>query len=226
MLDILRRHAGEPVTFVELQAAGIELPASLVSELELAGAEIERCNAARAGERPVRAIRLPSTVGQAPAEELHDNPPRSPTRARTVRPPAQDSEAKAPPAEATSGWGPVRVYRRSLESRLGAAWAGRSPGPHGALLAADAPGRRRRRPSPRMLALLALAVAIVVAVALILVAVAGAKPRPTVQHRATSAQLQTSPPLRPATGARPFTSPQNLRPPTRTVSPSPSMRRA
>ena len=37
VLDALRRAAGDPVSYAELRAAGIDLPASVVSELELAG---------------------------------------------------------------------------------------------------------------------------------------------------------------------------------------------
>lgn len=214
VLDILRRRGGEPVPFAELQAAGIEFPASLVSELELAGFEIERCNSARVGERPVRAVRLASAVGQAPLEEIPDEPPVDPTRGPTDEPPvsptrgptdeppvsptrgptdeppvdpprgptvpssAQDSDAEPPSAESTSGWGPVHVYRSSLESAFAGVWAGRSRGDDDALLAADAPGRRRRGPSTRVLGWLALLVAIAVAAVVILVAVSGAKPHP------------------------------------------------
>jgi hypothetical protein len=43
VLDALRRAAGAPVSYGELREAGIEFPASVVSELELAGVAIERC---------------------------------------------------------------------------------------------------------------------------------------------------------------------------------------
>jgi len=43
LLEILGRTPGAPVSYDELRAAGIEFPASVVSELELAGASIERC---------------------------------------------------------------------------------------------------------------------------------------------------------------------------------------
>ena len=42
LLSILRARAGEPVTYSELQKAGIEFPASVVAELEVSGIEIER----------------------------------------------------------------------------------------------------------------------------------------------------------------------------------------
>jgi hypothetical protein len=37
LLELLRKAAGAPVSYAELQDAGIEFPASVVSELELAG---------------------------------------------------------------------------------------------------------------------------------------------------------------------------------------------
>ena len=43
VLEILGRTPGAPVSYDRLRAAGIEFPASVVSELELAGASIERC---------------------------------------------------------------------------------------------------------------------------------------------------------------------------------------
>ncbi len=43
LLELLRARDGAPVSFSELQHAGIEFPASVVSELELAGSPIERC---------------------------------------------------------------------------------------------------------------------------------------------------------------------------------------
>jgi hypothetical protein len=42
VLGALRRAAGAPVSYAELREAGVELPASVVSELELAGVAIER----------------------------------------------------------------------------------------------------------------------------------------------------------------------------------------
>lgn len=43
LLEILGRTPGTPVSYDELRAAGIEFPASVVAELELAGADIDRC---------------------------------------------------------------------------------------------------------------------------------------------------------------------------------------
>ena len=57
LLELLRDRAGAAVSFSELQDAGIEFPASVVSELELAGAPIERC-VLRAGDARVTGVRL------------------------------------------------------------------------------------------------------------------------------------------------------------------------
>jgi tetratricopeptide (TPR) repeat protein len=43
LVELLRRAGGEAVSYAELRDRGIELPASVVSELELAGFPIERC---------------------------------------------------------------------------------------------------------------------------------------------------------------------------------------
>jgi len=43
VLGALRRATGTPVSYAELREAGVEFPASVVSELELAGVPIERC---------------------------------------------------------------------------------------------------------------------------------------------------------------------------------------
>lgn len=42
LIEMLRRAAGAPVSYAQLREAGIEFPASVVSELELAGVAIER----------------------------------------------------------------------------------------------------------------------------------------------------------------------------------------
>ena len=54
VLGVLRRAAGAPVSFAELRKAGVELPASVVSELELAGVAIERCSGDGRGAVGVR----------------------------------------------------------------------------------------------------------------------------------------------------------------------------
>lgn len=77
LLDALRRAAGAPVSYAELRAAGIELPASVVSELELAGVPIERCTSVRTG---VAGVRLDPATDRAaePAVDFATDPATAP----------------------------------------------------------------------------------------------------------------------------------------------------
>lgn len=164
LLEILGRRAGEPVTYAELQAAGIEFPASVVAELELAGAEIERCRSAAPGGRPVRAVRLTQAVEQIARH------PRSGTERELAAPPASD-------------WGRMRRYHASRWRALGANWVDRGSGSG---LAAPAPPARsvrlRSRGGTRLLAPLALLVAIV-AIALVVAGTSGGKAHSTLRVR-------------------------------------------
>jgi hypothetical protein len=68
LLEVLRRAAGRTVTYGELRDAGIEFPASVVAELELAGLAIERCRSDRPGGQPLVGVRLdPRAPGIPPA---------------------------------------------------------------------------------------------------------------------------------------------------------------
>jgi hypothetical protein len=58
LLETLRRAAGAPVSYAQLHKAGIEFPASVVSELQLAGVAIERWHAHTCGERRLMGVRL------------------------------------------------------------------------------------------------------------------------------------------------------------------------
>ena len=58
MLEMLRRAAGAPVSYAQLHEAGIEFPASVVSELELAGVGVERCHVHTRGARQSVGVRL------------------------------------------------------------------------------------------------------------------------------------------------------------------------
>lgn len=60
VLDVLSRAGDAPVSYAELRQAGVEFPASVVSELELAGVPIERCHEHAAGSRRVLGVRLVS----------------------------------------------------------------------------------------------------------------------------------------------------------------------
>jgi len=68
LLETLRRAAGAPVSYADLREAGVDLPASVVSELELAGVAIERCAAG---------VRL--DPAEAPAPHLTPDPAAPPT---------------------------------------------------------------------------------------------------------------------------------------------------
>jgi catechol 2,3-dioxygenase-like lactoylglutathione lyase family enzyme len=58
LMDMLRRAAGAPVSYAQLHDAGIEFPASVVSELELAGVNVERCDLRKRGARRQAGVRL------------------------------------------------------------------------------------------------------------------------------------------------------------------------
>ncbi|HUB04154.1 MAG TPA: tetratricopeptide repeat protein [Solirubrobacteraceae bacterium] len=95
VLDALRRAAGAPVSYAELRAAGIELPASVVSELELAGVAIERCVG---GETGLVGVRLdPANAPTAPPTPDPGPSGRFPPVDR-VRPKPSGKRAVAPAA--------------------------------------------------------------------------------------------------------------------------------
>jgi hypothetical protein len=93
VLDALRRAAGAAVSYAELRKAGIELPASVVSELELAGLAVQRCFGQGRG---VVGVRLDPT--NYPAARPASDPPEPPT---------------PPDAGPERGWSGVRTYRVS-----------------------------------------------------------------------------------------------------------------
>jgi hypothetical protein len=172
VLSALRSAAGKPVSFSELRQAGVEFPASIVSELELSGVAIERCRIA-GGREP--GVRLP--LGAEPSAEPA---PAAIPRAEAVRPQPPPVAVRPQPPPATDppvledDWTRVRRYRASPREGL--------------LLAVPRP--------KRLLAPAALVFAIVVVVVIVLTATglgAGSSPR----HERV-AQRQRS---RPATAA-------------------------
>ncbi|MGA2454790.1 MAG: hypothetical protein ABSG93_14830 [Solirubrobacteraceae bacterium] len=104
LLEALRSAGDAPVTYTELRDAGIEFPAGVVSELELAGVKIERCHEDADGSRRVVGVRLDS------AHDAHVSHVRSPY------PPAP---AGATPASAAAGRAPdgLRVLAASASRR-------------------------------------------------------------------------------------------------------------
>jgi hypothetical protein len=124
VLGALRRAAGAPVSYAELREAGVELPASVVCELELAGVAIERCF----GEgRGTVAVRL----------DPADDPAALPDPAQSPIP--TDTEPKA-------AWSSVRTYRawsrEGVFIRL-AAWLPRPTGQGNGVKRRRAIGRGR-----------------------------------------------------------------------------------
>jgi len=127
LLRILREANGAPVEFAVLRDHGIRFPASVVSELELAGVPVEHCRGAD-GRGP--AVRLDPAENPYPVD---DSP---------------DGEATAPPPSDAPRWGPVRVYRTPLRAALIEALAGVRKPP----LTIPRPPRALPRPEARMLA--------------------------------------------------------------------------
>lgn len=58
LLAALRRAGGAPVSYAELREVGVELPASVVSELQLAGVPVERCRGGSGDAPGVAGVRL------------------------------------------------------------------------------------------------------------------------------------------------------------------------
>ena len=143
LLSILSGRAGEPVTYTELRDAGIEFPAGLIAELELAGVEIDRCRVGVPGGRPVRAVRLLSPVeghGQAVGEvfeplrssEPPSSPPVPPQQPSRLARGSEPTLAPSPPPQPPSGPSPrpdaVYVSRGAPPARPTASCGRRGPG--------------------------------------------------------------------------------------------------
>ena len=111
VLGVLRLAAGAPVSYAELREAGVDLPASVVSELELAGVAIQRCFGEGRGAVGVRLD---------PASD----PAALPTPDPAERPIPTDMEPEA-------AWSSVRIYRASSLEGLFIRVAGWLPRPTG-----------------------------------------------------------------------------------------------
>jgi hypothetical protein len=110
VLEMLRRARGGPVTFARLQEAGIEFPASVVVELELAGIAVARCRVDSGSARPAAAVRL----------DPNRDPANQPSIGGDDRHPVEP-----PPAQDGADFAPV-VLARARPRPLGARrWAAR-----------------------------------------------------------------------------------------------------
>ena len=152
VLGALRRAAGAPVSYAEFREAGVEFPASVVSELELAGVAIERCFGEGRGAVGVR-------LDPANDRAARDTP---------------DPERPIPTStEPELAWNRVRIYRASsLEGLLRRVLGMRSrPTERGGATAVRPDPVRERRfrvnPRSRILAVTALLAAVAVVVALV-----------------------------------------------------------
>jgi hypothetical protein len=105
LLALLRRAGGRPVSYAELRDAGIELPASVASELELAGVPVERCHEGPRGRRGAMGVRLDPARDPAAAGvgEVGGAEKRSASPAPRVHPERATSSAGLPPASRAPG---------------------------------------------------------------------------------------------------------------------------
>ena len=169
LVDALRRAGGKPVSYAELRAAGIELPASVVSELELAGLPIERCLGGAHGERRLVGVRLAELPGGPIERAAEPAQERAPAPAQERAP---ESERVASAPISADGWSPLRVYRTSPLAEV----AG------GARALSMSIARHARKPPvhmSRLVAPVALGVAVAIVAVLVLTGVGGGATRPT-----------------------------------------------
>jgi hypothetical protein len=145
------------VTYVDLHSAGIEFPGSVISELELAGVQIDRCETTGPEGRTVRAVRLPGAAAGAAG-----------------RPPTNlERETAVPPDAAGPDWDEVRVYRGSLWLALETAWAELRHRGGGMRLAGNARSVGLRRPISRIMLPLAALVALAATTAVVVAGISG-----------------------------------------------------
>jgi hypothetical protein len=132
LLDVLRRAHGGPVSYQELRDAGIEYPASVVSELELAGLPLERCYEGPLSARRLLGVRLrPAHIGP---EAPPGGEARAPALERT-----QNAIARIDLAPAAT------AFARWTRAALGRLAAGASAASRGARRALDLAAIRASR---------------------------------------------------------------------------------
>jgi len=108
LLELLRKAAGAPVSYAELQDAGIEFPASVVSEFELAGVPVQRSHVYVSGARPLMGVRLdPSRDPSSTPAPLRVEGRSSPPRPRSDAAPGAPLIGAGP---ALSGGGAIRRW--------------------------------------------------------------------------------------------------------------------
>lgn len=212
LLRALRRARGEPVGYDQLREAGIQFPASIVAELELAGIPIERCQSGggrtavgvrlrtdeldpelqRAlepeGPRAPKQPRLPAGSPEPEPRPAHREP--APLGVVPVKAHSEPDCAPGPPPD----WSPVRVYRTPPTSVLARA------GAELALSAGAAVRDAARTRNRRVLVPLALLAAVGIVLGLVLAVPGGgaahpkaaATRRPAQIHRLVAAAHRTA----------------------------------
>jgi tetratricopeptide (TPR) repeat protein len=141
LLAVLRRAGGAPVSYADLREAGIELPASVVSELQLAGVPVQRCpreSFAEAGRGAgVRLDPARNPVGAAPSRDAYRAADRTQPLPAGAYSEAAAARARRPPrvaggvpgGQAAPGWTSkvgVVAWRRAYNAVQAAAASGRA----------------------------------------------------------------------------------------------------
>jgi hypothetical protein len=178
-MSALQRAGSEPVSYAELREAGVELPATVISELELAGVRIERCHRKIRGQRRVVGVRLvmPEAGPQSepprgpqpeppPEPEPEPEPEPVPGPQRSLSPGRGRARVVAAEQMPASSWSPIRVYRASAPRAFAShalAW----------VTSAGQRAQAARMPSMRMLAPVALVIAAVIVAVLVLTGASG-----------------------------------------------------
>lgn len=224
LLRLLREADGATVTYQRLRDAGIELPASVVSELELAGFPIEHRSEGGGGSAPRPGVRL--------------NPELDPERAALDAAEAARMESrKRPDGRVGMAWTmpsgltnrvtapfvagskrlrvPSGVGRRMASIRLSLPSGLRLSPPSGPRLRFPSGWRMSERgPTMRALAPIALVGAMIIVIAVVVIALQTSRPRHLVGHHASKPQPRSAvvarvpqppPPRRPAAPVTPPT---------------------
>lgn len=133
---VLQGAMGAPMSFDELRGKGIEFPASVVSELELAGVAIDRCMIDGADGRRVVGVRLSPPRDRALATVPPPAPIRTKTSRRATVPPPSPGRAQTrptaavpPPTPDRAQTSPTATVPPPTPDRIGRAAAARATRP-------------------------------------------------------------------------------------------------
>jgi hypothetical protein len=132
VIAALRRARGQPIPYSQLKDAGVELPASVVSELELVGWPVERCRPG-AGNGPSVRLEPSRDPGMAEHERPleaagspppnHGSPPEPADPARPAPDPTRQAAEPPPPAPVAPPAPPPAAMLLGAGAAVGAAAA-------------------------------------------------------------------------------------------------------